>query len=46
MGQSRETEVVRLTDKDELRDLLDRYAVGSLYMAEAVAPQGESANGS
>ncbi|HVA49579.1 MAG TPA: AAA family ATPase [Pirellulales bacterium] len=43
MGDARETQVVRLAHKAELRDLLDQYALGSLYMAEAVAPQAEVA---
>ncbi len=43
MGPLRDTQVVRLADKTEIRDLLDQYAIGSLYMAEAVAPQSEAA---
>ena len=38
-GKERDTQVVRLPDKAELKDLLDRYALGSLYMAEEVAGQ-------
>ena len=30
----------RLHEIDEIRDLLEDYAAGSLYMSEAVAPQG------
>ncbi len=40
MGELRETRVVGLAEKTEIRDLLDNYAIGSLYMSEAVAPQG------
>jgi predicted ATPase len=39
MSESRDTRVVGLADKTEIRDLLDAYSVGSLYMSEAVAPQ-------
>ena len=38
-GQDRVTAVGRLADKVALKDLLDRYALGSLYMAEEVARQ-------
>lgn len=33
------TVMQRLSDKPEIQDLLDEYAAGSLYMAQAVAPQ-------
>ena len=32
----------RLHEIDEVRDLLDEYAAGSLYMSEAIAPQGRN----
>jgi len=32
--------LTRLSEIDELKDLLDEYAPGSLYMSEVVAPQG------
>jgi len=32
--------VRRLAEIDELRDLLEQFAPGSIYMAQAVAPQG------
>ena len=35
----------RLHEIDEIRDLLEDYAAGSLYMSEAVAPQGPGASG-
>ena len=34
----------RLHEIEEIRDLLDEYAAGSLYMSEALAPQGPSAS--
>ena len=33
----------RLNEIEEVRDLLEVYAAGSLYMSEAVAPQGPGA---
>jgi predicted ATPase len=33
------TEATRLSDLPDIKDLLDRYALGSLYMAEEVAQQ-------
>jgi predicted ATPase len=33
------TEATRLSDLPEIKDLLDRYALGSLYMAEEIAQQ-------
>jgi predicted ATPase len=41
-GAERETVAHRLSEKADLRDLLDRYALGSLYMAEEVARQSAS----
>ena len=38
-GEERETQVARLAQMTDLKDLLDQYAVGSLYMAEEVARQ-------
>jgi predicted ATPase len=38
-GKERETQVVRLAEKTALKELLDQYAVGSLYMAEEIARQ-------
>ena len=38
-GKERETEVVRLAEKTAIKELLDQYAVGSLYMAEEIARQ-------
>lgn len=38
-GEARDTRAVGLSQLDEVRDLLDQYALGSLYMAEAVARQ-------
>ncbi len=39
-GPERDTQAVRLSDKAEMKELLDQYAVGSLYMAEEIARQG------
>ena len=33
----------RLNEIDDVRDLLEEYAAGSLYMSEAIAPQGAEA---
>jgi predicted ATPase len=38
-GEDRDTQAVRLADMAELSDLLDKYAIGSLYMAEEIARQ-------
>ena len=34
------TQLTRLSEIDEVKDLLNEYAPGSLYMSEAVGPQG------
>ena len=34
----------RLSEMEAIRDLLDEYPPGALYMAEAVAPQGPAAS--
>lgn len=36
-----QTQLRRVSEITELGDLLEQYAVGSLYMAEAIAPQSE-----
>lgn len=36
------THLTRVSDMTDLKDLLEQYAVGSLYMAEAIAPQSPS----
>ena len=33
----------RLSEIDQIQDLLEEYAAGSLYMSEAIAPQGPNA---
>ena len=33
----------RLNEIEDVRDLLEEYAAGSLYMSEAIAPQGPGA---
>ena len=40
-----QTRLRRLSEIDELKDLLEQYAPGSLYMAEMVAPQGTQGAG-
>lgn len=42
-GPERDTQTVRLADKADLKDLLDRYALGSLYMSEEIARQSVAA---
>lgn len=42
-GSDRETRATRLSQMPEIGDLLETYAVGSLYMAEAVAAQSAGA---
>ena len=32
----------RLSEIEEIKDLLEEYAPGSLYMSEAIAPQGRA----
>jgi predicted ATPase len=39
--QARGTRVVQMAQRDDLKDLLDHYALGSLYMSEAVAGQSQ-----
>ena len=34
------TTIQRLNENIQVRDLLDEYAVGSLYMSGLIAPQG------
>ncbi len=43
MGESRETIMTRVSEMVEIKDLLDEYAVGALYMAEMIARQSKSA---
>jgi predicted ATPase len=45
-GSERETRIAPLADRDGIRDLLDQYALGSLYMAEEVARQSSSSSSS
>jgi predicted ATPase len=40
LDASRTTTLTRLTQVEELQDLLAEYSVGTLYMAEALGPQG------
>ncbi len=35
-----QTIITRVSEIDDIQDLLEQYAVGSLYMAEMIAPQG------
>lgn len=41
IGDAGETKIKRVSQMDEIKDLLDEYAVGSLYMAEMIAPQSK-----
>lgn len=41
MGEQGETKVQRVSEIKEVKDLLEDYALGSLYMAEAIAPQSK-----
>jgi len=43
-GDKRETLVTPLSAKEDLRELLEEYALGSLYMAETVANQSRCGN--
>lgn len=45
-GKERETVVKPLADEDGIRDLLDQYALGSLFMAEEIAPQSSASSSS
>ena len=39
LDESGQTLLTRVSEMEDIRDLLEEYAVGSLYMAEAIAPQ-------
>ena len=39
LDESGQTVLTRVSEMDDVQDLLENYAVGSLYMAEAIAPQ-------
>ncbi len=39
------TQVTRLSEMEEIRDLLEQYAAGSLYMSEAIAAQSDPMGG-
>ena len=38
-GERGETIIKRVSEMEEIQDLLEEYAIGSLYMAELIAPQ-------
>ncbi len=40
-----QTVIGRVSEMDEIKDLLEEYATGSLYMAEMIAPQSRSSFG-
>lgn len=42
--QEGKTTLQRLSEKTEMQDLLEEYALGALYMAQAVAPQSTDRN--
>lgn len=39
LAESGQTILTRVSEMDDIQDLLESYATGSLYMAEAIAPQ-------
>ena len=39
LDESGQTILTRVSEMDDIQDLLESYATGSLYMAEAIAPQ-------
>ncbi len=39
LDESGQTVLTRVSEMDDIQDLLETYATGSLYMAEAIAPQ-------
>jgi hypothetical protein len=39
LDESGQTLLTRVSEMEDIKDLLEEYAVGSLYMAEAIAPQ-------
>jgi predicted ATPase len=41
IDESGQTVIQRVSEMDEIKDLLEKYATGSLYMAEAIAPQSK-----
>ena len=41
IGANGETIMQRVSEMDDIQDLLDEYATGSLYMAELIAPQSQ-----
>ena len=41
LAESGQTVLTRVSEMDDIKDLLESYATGSLYMAEAIAPQSK-----
>ncbi len=41
LDESSQTVLTRVSEMDDIQDLLDSYDTGSLYMAEAIAPQSK-----
>ena len=41
LDDSGQTVITRVSEMDKIKDLLDEYAAGSLYMAEMIAPQSK-----
>jgi predicted ATPase len=41
IGEFGQTVIRRVSEMEEIKDLLEEYAAGSLYMAEMIAPQSE-----
>lgn len=42
LDEERQTVMKRVSEMEDIQDLLEDYATGSLYMAEAIAPQSKS----
>ncbi len=42
LGEQRQTIIKRVSELEDIQDLLEQYAIGSLYMAELIAPQSQS----
>ncbi len=42
LDKTGQTKMTRVSEIEDIQDLLEDYATGSLYMAEMIAPQSES----
>jgi predicted ATPase len=41
IGDAGETRITQVSQMNDIKDILDEYAIGSLYMAEMIAPQSQ-----